>query len=273
MMSSIRTAVAILSCCAACTSYQVRQSALVPPPVLPSQPAPGLIADAYVGDDTVTFLSRPERAAGDDSALWVSRHVLQGAGTLHFGWFGLRMTGMAGLGSGAMAAAPTSLRRPDDTTGSFGIGAVAAIPIDQHVLTATLDGRILWIPSYYEARCSAGCEGIATLRTGQDREVLIQPSLSLGYGYRVTPIVRVFGAFAFQDHPTNDAVIDSAIPSPDVRLGPMYVTAGAGVELTIVPWLSLIPLLQWPLTRSPIEYGPFLGLGVRGGLPDDAQHD
>ena len=272
-MSSIRIALAALASCAACTSYQVRQSALVPPPVLPSQPAPGLVADAFVGDATVTFLSRPERAAGDDSALWISRHVLQGAGTLHFGWFGLRMTGLAGLGTGAMAAAPTSLRRPDDTVGSFGIGAIAAIPIDQHVLTATLDGSIVWIPSYYEATCSSGCEGRALFQSGQDREVLIQPSLSLGYGYRITPVARIFGAFAFQDHPTNDAVIDSTIANPEVRLGPLYVTVGAGVELDVRPWLSLIPLLQWPLTRNPIEYGPFVGLGVRAGLPREAQHD
>jgi hypothetical protein len=70
-----------------------------------------------------------------------------------------------------------------------------------------------------------------------------------------------------QNHPTNQELFASSSPDAEVNAGPLYVIAGLGVEWEPLPYLGVAPIVQWPLTRSPIDYGPIVGLGLRGMLP------
>ncbi|HMI94055.1 MAG TPA: hypothetical protein VK509_21930, partial [Polyangiales bacterium] len=98
------------------------------------------IADVYVGDATVTFVSRPRRAPDDDSGLWIARHLLQGAITLHVTpLLGVRLSGFNGFHQGALQASPTSLRVPDADVRGFTWGIIANVPIDRHALLASVD--------------------------------------------------------------------------------------------------------------------------------------
>jgi hypothetical protein len=265
--ASLAIAAALLSCIG-CTSYQVSQSSLVPAPVLPSQPNPKAFVDGYVGDATVTFLSQPRRAPSDDSGLWVTRHLIQGAVTIHASpMLGFRLIGMTGLHAGAIQAAPTSLRNPGREVGGFGHGVVATLPFGEHAFVLTADVAALSIPSFIIARCTAGCEGEPSVTSGDQRDTVLHGSSTLGYAYRVDEVLRVQLTVGMQNHPTNQEQFSSWNVNAEVHGGPLYVTAGLGLEWEPLPWLGIAPVVQWPLRRSPIEYGPIVGLGVRGMIP------
>src|SRR4029077_5748594 len=98
---------------AGCTTYHVRQSSLVPAMALPPEPVSRGVADLYLGDSTVTFLSEPEPAPDSQAGMWVARPNLELAGTLRpLENLGFRMLGMDSLSEGAIRTAPTTLHAP-----------------------------------------------------------------------------------------------------------------------------------------------------------------
>jgi hypothetical protein len=214
----------------------------------------------------VTFVSRPKRAPSDDSGLWVARHLLQAAVTLHLTrLLAFRITGVTGLHEGAMQAAPTSLRNPRRDLHGFGFGAVAALPIGPHRLLVSVDGSVISVPSYIEATCLDPCDGDTF--NGEQRDVVLHGTANFGYAYRKLDWLSPYVSLTLQNHPTNSEEFTSREPNAEVFIGPLYATAALGIEWQPIPWLGLAPVVQWPVTRRPIEYGPIVGLGIRGIVP------
>lgn len=267
----VRGALAVLAIvtCTACTTYHVQQSSLIPPPVAPAPGTEKGIADAYVGDATVTFVSQPHRAPSSDSGLWVSRHLLQGALTVHASpLIAFRITGLSGLSQGALETAPTLLPNPGDAVYGYGAGVLVTLPWDPHRLLLSLHAESLAVPSFIRATCESSCDdGDQTVVSKHDRDVVLRSAVTAGYGYRFNSLLGLQLTLTFQNHPTNRESFESDARDAEIHTGPIYVTVAAGVEWTPVEWLGVAPLLQWPLTRSPIEYGPIIGLGVRGIVP------
>jgi hypothetical protein len=255
-----------------CATYSVQQSSLVPAPVAPPPATERGIADAYVGDATVTFVSRPKRAPNNHSGLWITRHLLQGALTLHFSELAaFRLTGVVGLHQGAMQAAPTTLENPGSEVTGMGAGWIMNLPFAAHALTLSLDLGLLAIPSYIEATCVSGKDCDFNYRTGHDRDEIAWAAATAGYAYRFSDQWRAQLGFVLQNHPTNLEQFESSENDAEVQDGPLYVTVALAVEWQPLPWLGLAPELQWPLTRSPVRYGPIVGLGVRGLAPGSLQ--
>jgi hypothetical protein len=74
-----------------------------------------------------------------------------------------------------------------------------------------------------------------------------------------------------QNHPSNNESFISSDPEAEVQDGPLYATVALVIEWQPVEWFGVAPSFQWPLTRKPIEYGPIIGLGVRGTWPGQLQ--
>jgi hypothetical protein len=247
----------------ACATVQVQQSSLVPAPVAPPPATDRGLVDAYVGDATVTFVSRPKRAPNDDSGLWIARHVLQGAITVHVSpLLGLRVSGFEGLRSGAMQAAPTSVRRPDQDVRGFAVGGVVNAAAGDHAFVATMDFGAIAVPSYVECR-GEDCGFV----DAEQSDIVMTAVASAGYAVRVSGGVRPQLSLTLQNHPSNDESFAAWAPDAEVQHGPLYGTVALLVEVQPLEWLAIAPAVQWPLTRSPIVYGPIIGFGVRGILP------
>jgi hypothetical protein len=143
-----------------------------------------------------------------------------------------------------------------------------SLPFGPHVVVLSADIAALSVPSFIVARCTSGCEGREGSTTSADqRDTVLQGSSTLGYRYRFQEELSAQLTVGMQNHPTNQELFSSGSVNAEVQGGPLYVTAGLGLEWEPLPWLGLAPVLQWPLTRSPIEYGPIVGFGVRGMVP------
>lgn len=263
----------LLATAGGCATYTVRQSALVPAAVLPNPSHRDGAFNLYVSDSTVTFLSPPERAPNSDAGLWITRHLFQAGGSVAFGKrAALRVHGIYGLSEGAIAAAPTTLQNPGINSYGIGAGWDVRLHEEAHHLSLTLDLRLLSIPTFFEVVCASGpCTGDD--RVGHRRIDTVQGAATLTYGFDVDPTWRLLFALAALNHPTNTAQFTSrplgpSPPSSDVDAGPLNVILGVGVEVSITEEVGVIPMLQWPVTRDPVVYGPILSLGVRGTIPE-----
>jgi hypothetical protein len=256
-------ALCIVLGCMGCTSYHVMQSSLVLPPVAPPPATEQGLLDAYVGDATVTFVSRPSRAPGDDSSLWITRHVFQAALTWHANQLiALRVDGLVGLHQGALYTTSSRLPNPGGNVGGYGAGASLTLPSGPHRFLLSADLLFVSVPSYAETTC-VSCDE-AQFHAGHSRETIFQAVSTAGYAYRFDPRFHIQLIATLQNHPTNQESFTSSHAGSEVEYGPLYAGLALSVEWLPIPWLGLIPALQWPLTRSPIRYGPIVGFGVRG---------
>lgn len=265
-----------LSVCAAsaCITYDVRQSSLVPVAAPPPPPPPQLTrsgVDAYVGDRTVTFLGRPELAPNERAGLWIPRTQLNGA--LSYAWprVAFRTVWLVGLAEGATAAAPTTLPNPGDAVIGFGPGVVvhATSPESRLTLSFGVDTLVLSVPSYVIATCTSYCDedGLAdgAVVERHQRDAVSLYALSVTAGWRIDDTTTLGGVVSMQNHPTNVERFTSDAADAEVQDGPLNVIVGANVEVRIVPWLSAIAELSWPVTAEPVRYGPIVGVGLRAG--------
>lgn len=251
--------------CTGCTSYHVMQSSLVAPPVAPPPAADHGLLDAYVGHATVTFLSRPRRAPNDRSSLWISRHVLQFALTVHPSpLIAFHMLGIAGLHQGALQTSSSGLPNPGGSVGGYGMGASVTLPRGPHRFLLSANLLVVSIPSYAETTCLDCEDGSSMFHAGRGNESTVQAVSSAGYAYRFDERFHIQLLATLQNHPTNQESFDSIAAGPEVASGPLYAGLALGAEWFPIPWLGLVPTVQWPLTQSPIRYGPIIGLGVRG---------
>lgn len=254
---------------AGCTTFKVQQSALVPAATLPMLPSERGRLDLQFEDSTVTFLSRPKRAPNSDAGLWITRHLLQGGFSGHLSPnIRLGFSGMAGLWQGAMRAAPTTLANPERTAGGLGPGVSGTFPLGEHDhLHVSLDALLLSIPTRVFSRCVSFCEDVPEVRAGTGRETILQTSFALAATHDVSRTVRLAARVGVRNHPENHEEIENGDGTAEVDHGPIYVIAGFSTDFALNEWLNVVPTLQWPLSRSPVRYGPILSLGVRGTMP------
>src|SRR5262245_37732978 len=157
--------------CTGCTTYHVMQSSLVVPPVAPPPAADHGLLDAYAGDATVTFVSRPRRAPNDHSSLWISRHVLQAALTFHPSpLIAFHMLGIVGLDEGALRTTSSGLPRPEGSVGGYGTGVSVTLPHGPHRFLLSANLLIVSIPSYAETTCTDCEDGEVRFQAGNSRE-------------------------------------------------------------------------------------------------------
>lgn len=255
-----------------CATFTVRQSALVPAAVLPNAGHRDGVINLHVSDSTVTFLSRPERAPNSDAGLWVTRHLFQAGLSTRLGeHVAIRLNGLYGLSEGAMKAAPTTLQNPNLNTFGIGGGWDLRLNEESHHLNLTLDFRLLSIPTFFEATCiNSACAGD---RIGRRREAIFQATAALTYGFDFDPMWRGLFAMAVLNHPTNVEEFASSTASSDVDAGPLNLLIGMGVDVTVADGLGVIPMIQWPVTRDPVIYGPILSLAVRGTIADPSRRE
>lgn len=264
----IRLWIAVL-CCVACNAcaHHVRQSSLVPPPVLPLGPVKEQGGYAYLSDDTVAFVTRPEREPSNDSALWITRHLVRAAFGMQMNQsFGWHLIGAYGLSEGAFAAMPTNMQNPGGGVVGFGGGGNATAMLGDHRLYAGLDLVFLSVPSYFESTTSEEDEGWRRSGGGHQREIVPQAVAMVGYGYELARWLTIHALAALQNHPTNSASFESLRARADVRMGPANLTAGLSLDLSVLPWLAVVPSIQLPITRSPVRYGPIMGVALRGSF-------
>lgn len=251
---------------AGCATYSVRQSSVVPAAMLPPPPATRGTGDLYVGDGSVTFLSGdPELAPSEHAGLWIPRTQLNGSATYRWPHVGIRGSWLVGFPQGAMAAAPTTLRNPDQAVFGFGPGILVrpTPPGSELTLTATFDSMLVSVPSYLEATCTTGCEGARPNGAWREREALFLYSLTATTTWRASSLLDVFLTFGVQNHPTNVERFDTTELEPEVQSGPINLLVAVGAELHLTRWLSLVPQVQWPVTAEPVRYGPILSFGLR----------
>lgn len=251
-----------------CTSYRVQQSALVPAATLPALPASQpAVADVYIEDSTVTFVSEPERAPSSDAGLWVTRHLLQVAASAHItDYLAIRMLAPVGLAQGAMRTAPTLLARPDKPVTGGGGGVTLSLPFGggSQQLHFSTELSILSIPTRSTATCVTGCEGKPPVVKRQQRKYVTPLVLGLDYILELRQGARLAIRAGLRGHPVNHEVIDNSDGGAEVEMGPAYAIIGTSLEVQLADWLSITPTVQWPVNRSPIRYGPIISVGVRG---------
>lgn len=272
-----RLLLAALLLLTACETVRVQQSSLVPAAILPPAPRQDGVLDLYLEHSTVTFVSRPERVPSSDAGLWVARHNLQAAATVHASeHMALRLVAVGSPSAGAMRAAPTTLRNPGSAVYGAGTGIAASVPLgsERTQLHLVADFVALSIPSFVRAACT-GCSPDASQGGRLDRDPLGQGAFAVVGSQQVSASTRVTLAAAVKNHPTNLEEFDNYAVDAEVHEGPVNVVVGLGVE-TDIEWFSIAPYLQWPVTRDPVRYGPLLGLGVRATYerppPSKASH-
>jgi len=267
----MRILIVLIFLASGCTSYRVQQSALVPAATLPPLPASAPAAvDVYLEDSTVTFVSEPERAPDSDAGLWITRHMLQAAATFHPNdYVGIRVLTPVGLQQGAMRAAPTTLQRPDKRVTGGGAGVTLSVPwfggSQQMHFTGEL--HLLSIPTRAIATCEFNCTGASPERITHHRRFVEQAVLGVDYVVELRDGVRLALRAATRSHPTNHETISNGTGNAEVSPGPAYAIVGTSLEVQLSEWLSVTPSVQWPVTHSPVVYGPIISVGLRGTIP------
>jgi len=255
-----------------CTTFQIRQSALVPAATLPPTPSSRGAADVYLEDTTVTYLSYPERAPISNAGLWIPRHQFQGALSFHISdHLSLRVLGLDGLSLGAFKADPSTLRNPGKDIWAWGFGSTVSLkPFDErHELHLSFGMFLVDVPCYREVTCDEeDCDGVSNRGKGVEYEKAGMSYVSLVYAYGFYQWLDLLVTAAVRNHLTNKESFSSSIAGADIDVGPAYVTVGIGTEIWFYDFFSLDPYIQWPVMRNPIIYGPIVGLGLRGTLPD-----
>lgn len=255
-----------------CTHYEIRQSSLVPAATLPPAPSSRGHADVYIEDTTVTYLSYPERAPSSDAGLWIPRHQFQGALSLHVSdHLSLRLLGLDGLSAGAIKAAPSTLRNPGSDMWAWGYGSTVSLkPFgDRHELHVSFGMFWVGVPCYREVTCDdEDCGSEPYLEKAVEYEKAAVTYGSLVYAYGFSQRLDLLVTAAFRNHLTNQESFSSSHPGADIDVGPAYLTVGIGTEIRLYDFFSLVPYVQWPLNRDPVIYGPIVGFGLRGTLPD-----
>jgi len=252
--------------------YRVQTASFVPIPALPPPPSTRGDADLYLGDNTVAFMSRPNLAPNENAGLYLPRTQLDAAVSFHPGGSstGGRLVYRHAFSGGAFEAAPTTL--PNPNTDAFAPGLGLSLHADlgadgQFGLDVIADLMLASIPSFVRVTCVEGActpGEIVDEHTQRDEVFLASGAVFMTYTWNQRS--RIFVALAFQNHPTNIGDFETIDRTPEVEPdeGPVNFLVGAGADIVLTDWLSLVPQIQTSVTARPVRYGPIFGIGLRG---------
>jgi hypothetical protein len=267
----------------------IRQSTLVPVPTMPPPVTRRGRADVQLGDSIATILGDRELRPNEDAALWLPRHQLDGSITVRASrWFAIRALGGAGLAQDATAAAPTDFPSPGGAAGWLGLGAIFTYLHESGLgLDVELDTTVAFVPSMVQAQNCRWigdttswdydgryeCGGWSDWRRDSDVVPMLAGTLRLVWA--PNEWVMVYAGATGRNHPTNDATRTAAYGDADseVSFGNFAVVVGAGAEFTIEDVFSIIPHFTWPVYGGPVDYGPTIGLSIRGRFGDGPGDD
>ncbi len=278
-MRGVVLVVALLLCAGSAAKqpvYVVQRSALVPhvaPPSRTGRPPDG-VADLVAQDATFLVPIPPSANAGANAGLYVARTTVTVAIRVRVGenWdLGPRFE--YAFTTGQMPVGAYHPVAPSWHTGAFGFGAgvgySAPLYGDGVRLGVALDVMNYVIPYHEEGTCVANCEGVVGTYVADGSHNV--PVASFGiYPSWSTHGVTLFGGVTLRNHPSNTAINTQPSPVSDadrqVSAGPGYWIVGMGAEVAMSrSWRARVELVQ-PLTRSPVDYGPALGVGLTAVL-------
>ena len=249
---------------AGCATVEVHRAALVQPPGPPMWSGKTRPFGFALGNSTVVWNNAPKQAEGSVSGLYVSS--TQFDGNLHIslgptGRISLWLPISYGLSQKSFAAAPCLIDRPDTgvLSGGIGIGFTKQVS-ERWYFGTSIETLLAFIPTH-----------TMTYQDGhlidEDEEIDTVPvlrwsgALGIDFGW-----VRLFGALALRNHPTNVRVsIGTYIDREDnVRFGPLYGLAGLGAEFDIGGHVSILAqaFQPFPLYEHDLVYGPIVGLSI-----------
>lgn len=266
---SLRTTASVgllLALCLGCIRDSLLRSTLVPLPTLPSMPAHGGAFEVSVASSTLTAVSEPNYA-GTASSLYVPREQLEGAISVRGGRrFAARMNWLAAISTDTLPLAGTALGTPRGPLFGVGPGVTLRVgALDQPwFVELSADALLLSVPSDVRD-CAAPCPPDTSGRHVGEGVFLF--SAGAFAGMHLTPEVAVVFATAVRTQPTTGATSPGLDASTPVELGSATWLMGFGVELRLRPWLGLAPMVQWPITASPVRYAPILTLGLSFHTP------
>ncbi len=249
---------------AGCATVEVHRAALVQPPAPPMWSGKTRPTGFALGNSTVVWNNAPEQAEGSESGLYVSS--TQFDGNLHFslgptGRISLWLPVSYGPSYGSFAAAPCLVERPDYGVFSAGIGIGFSKHVSQRWYMGTsIETQLAFIPSHIKTYQDG-------LLIDDDQDIDVMPvlrwsgALGIDFGW-----VRLFGALALRNHPTNVRVSIETYGYQEgkVRFGPIYGLAGLGAEFDLGGHVSILAQAYqpFPLYEHDLIYGPIVGLTI-----------
>jgi hypothetical protein len=246
-------------------TYDIRQSSLVPAATAPPVPTNTGLGHAWVSDSTIVFLDPPELAPNENAGLWIPRTQVELALGFHASdHFGMRGVGLVGAPWGAMAAAPTTL--PNPGTSVFGGGLAMSFrgrgAGDRVYFDFDVACQLLSVPSYVIIDDSGSVP--SPISSGHlERDEVWLGWIAIVPHVVVNEDVTLLGSFSLRNHPTNLASFTSTEAEAEVEEGPVNLVVALGAEVHAEEWLDIVPIVQWPVTRDPVVYGPIIGVGAR----------
>lgn len=253
--------------------YEVRQSALVPAPAHAPPPAFEGLGDLYLGDATLIHLSEPELEPNANAGLYVPRTQVQAvAGIRVTPGFVLRLLYEHHPSGGELAAAPTTLESPGGFSFAAGLGAAGRVEVDGWHMRFGLDALMMQISTHRESRCIEHCTDARSGSRGGLTGVA-------GYGAWWTMhfvdhgMVHPWVGVTFRNQPTILGSFTTTDPGgTEPETGVVSLVSQLGAEILLTRGFRLVPHIQWPISASPIVYGPIVGIGMRGTLGDEPEH-
>jgi hypothetical protein len=174
-----------------------------------------------------------------------------------------------GFSSGAFAAAPCLVKKPNESVFTFGLGIGLTIPLSRSwYMGFSMEGLLSSVPTHMVAYC-LDCEETGNPTRTVDREEstnvgIMRIGLIAGWEFESG---RLFGGMTIRNHPTNvsldlERVYSTSEIDADVENGPMYGMAGLGVEFELVDSVSILvqAYQPFPLGQQDLIYGPILGV-------------
>jgi hypothetical protein len=205
----------------------------------------------------------PSQAAGSESGLYVAS--TQFDGTLHInlgptGKISLWVPMSYGLPEKSFAAAPCLVERPDSGVFSMGVGiGFTRFFSKRWYMGTSIETMLAGIPTHIKTYTEDGL----LLENKEDVDVVpvIRWSGAIGVDFGW---VRLFGALALRNHPTNTRISTEVLgdTNGDVRFGPLYGLAGTGAEFDLGGHVSIAAQIYqpFPLYDDDLIYGPIVGI-------------
>jgi hypothetical protein len=253
----------------ASSQYKVQRAALVPHQQ-PNQRSGQSMGDnrqeISLGTSTLSVLTDPKEAPGENAGLYIPRVHVSGAARFRLTRdFDMGVLYDQGLDKNSM---PIQDGQPEVDNGDvYGGGLTLYYSVD----TGNPDLRIglgfdalFYSIPYVQYRdcitnCIPGVNDFTDIK--RDRDTVPVIAFGITPSWRLTPELSAFGGVTMRNHPTVPRTeIEDIIGDEDpVEAGPMNFIANAGVEYAFSNGIRAMVHMFQPVYADPVRYGPTFG--------------
>lgn len=256
-MRSAAVAVWLGLWCAACGTYSIQQTSLVPPAI------PSPIPASKTGPDFAllgAYVSRAHDPGGlKDASLWVTKGIASGTFEYSFRPASVRFTLFNSPGRGAVPGQTTGyFAKPDGSVWGGGPGAVIRLVRNERSdLTLTGDIWLAVAPSRIDSRCVQDCDWASGGGVRTDWSAAFMLNNGLQYRLHFIEQLALTSGFGLQTLVRNDRVRENSELGgrSKVRIGAPHPLLDLGLELTPTPAFSLNPVVGWIGPPGALRYG------------------